>query len=297
MVSFGPHEPSKLRTGDPAVFSLPDPKAVDGDSLSNLESLSMRAKHLFNNELMADVFFSVDGKRVPAHTFILRIASPVFDTMFSKTWRRNEDIVIKDVKISPFMSLLRWIYCSEIVFEDGNLLDVLRVASKYMVNSLVAVAGPASGDDYIWSLLSHAVLHNDTERTKVYTQKISSSTRHLLRRSDFDNTSVEAMAVLVSQPVLSVSETELFEACFKWAVAKLRKEKNSNGKVYSTEIRKLMEPFIHEFAFAQMSASDFAGNPCLVLREAEQALIFRRIAGKKVETGFRKKRQSHHWDM
>lgn len=274
--------------GDPAICNLPQP-AQDVDHLAEVTDILQRGQYLLCSHLLSDAVFLVDGKRIPVHTLLLRSASCVFDRMFSDNWRNDEDVRISDFKASPFLSLLRWIYCKQIVFERGCLLDLLRLSSKYMVHSLLNVIGEVIEVRFIWSIVSHAIEYEDAVRQDACWQVIACNTKSLVNRSDFMNATPLAITIFTSFDVLSIAEVNLFEACVKWSKAECRRQKLV---VTPANQRKVMNPFIQQFAFQSMTMKEFVGLPCEsgLLTGDEQAIVFRFIGGKPVDTPFRKSR-------
>ena len=75
------------------------------------ENLKDRTKHLLNNEQLTDCTFVIghhpDQIIVKSHKFLLRIASPVFESMFYGSMRENSDINITDIEPETFKALLK----------------------------------------------------------------------------------------------------------------------------------------------------------------------------------------------
>ena len=131
------------------VFTVGDPRIVaSGDasesSLTNIISPTGRAQRLVGNELFSDATFLVGpdektAERIPVHTIFLKMASDSFAAMFSGKFKKEESIRIPDHSPSAVYSMMRWIYCEELVFEAGKLTDVLRIARLYLVDSLISM--------------------------------------------------------------------------------------------------------------------------------------------------------------
>lgn len=80
---------------------------------ATLPTVRERNAVMFNNQLMADVYFLVGSTpnqhRVPAHKYILATGSSVFFAMFYGGLANQEgDIEIPDVEPGAFMNLLRY---------------------------------------------------------------------------------------------------------------------------------------------------------------------------------------------
>ncbi|KAL3120045.1 hypothetical protein niasHT_003297 [Heterodera trifolii] len=111
-----------------------------------------RMKHLLSTGEHSDVHFLVgdgDEKEVlPAHQFILKIASDVFEAMFrfdAKKERPENDpanclaeVEIPDIEPSAFKVMLSFIYTDDLSALNGdNAMAVLYAANKYNIPDLV----------------------------------------------------------------------------------------------------------------------------------------------------------------
>lgn len=186
-------------------------------------------------------------------------------------------------------SLLRWIYCDELVFEEGKLAAFLRLADKYMVNNLIRFVSRSCHKDrkaFVWSFLSMAMEFGDK-----YKQDIDSCTAVLMSRTRMqleDPDSIFASPAVVKMFISSfenVDEDNLFKWAVKWAEKECERK-----RLTSQDKRQVMDPFIHQFAFPGMKQDIFAGIPCEsgILSDKELVQIFRIMSGKDVESPFRK---------
>ena len=89
-----------------------------------------RCEAIFNQELLSDVKFVVrdsrDGskrKSIPAHKYVLAIASPVFYVMFYGELADTKDSVeISDCEYESLLELFRFIYSDEAKLNADNVL-------------------------------------------------------------------------------------------------------------------------------------------------------------------------------
>lgn len=139
-------------------------------------SIKERLAYIFNNELMADIFFVVgkpgQTQRIPAHKFVLSIGSAVFDAMFNGGMADSStQIELPDIEPSAFLSLLKvsnlfdnlicailffhsviysmniffnvkkiysiqFLYTDEVQIDPENVMIILYTAKKYAVPAL-----------------------------------------------------------------------------------------------------------------------------------------------------------------
>ena len=281
-----------FRRGDPMDTGL---TAAAAEPPSKMFKGIQRNKHMLFNERLSDVTFSVgaikkSAKKIPAHTFLLAEASEVFEAMFADNWKRNEPIRIIDFEAPTFCSLLRWIYCDELIFPPDMLADVMKIAQKYFVYSLISLLSDNFNEEYVWSIHTMA---NELEMTDLIQKSfniIKSYQATHLSSADFLNASCQSVTAFVSMDRSSVTDLQLFTRCLKWSEKECERQKLA---VQPANQRSVMELFIYLISFESMSASEFAGLPCEsgVLTGEEQAIILRIKAGQNVESRFKKKQQ------
>ena len=282
-----------FKEGDPMDLEI----AADVGSVSEIVNALQRNKHMLFNEKLSDVTFIVGAteetqKKIFAHTLLLTQASDVFATMFSESWKKDEPIQVIDFEAPTFCSLLRWIYCDELIF-PGMLADVVKIAHKYMVHSLTSfVTSNFSKVDkkYVWSFHSMAIELEMKDFVEKCLSIIKSNPATHMASADFLNASCASVTVFVSLDKTSITELQLFTRCLEWS----EKECKRQGlEVQPENQRKVMEPFIYRISFESMRAAEFAGLPCEsgVLTGDEQAVILRIAAGKSVESRFMKKQE------
>ena len=115
-------------------------KKVESDEeiwQTEMRSIRERNQHMFNNELMSDVYFIVgktEKMKIPAHKYVMGIGSPVFYAMFyGRMAEKGCDIKIADCETNSFMELLRYIYYDEAKIDPSNVFGILYLAKKYIL--------------------------------------------------------------------------------------------------------------------------------------------------------------------
>lgn len=77
-------------------------------------------------------------KTIPAHKFVLAISSPVFYAMFfGELAETTNSINSSDCECPSLLELFRFIYSDEVNLDADNVMQVLYLAKKYMLPSLV----------------------------------------------------------------------------------------------------------------------------------------------------------------
>lgn len=229
--------------------------------------------------------------RIPGHKFIVKLGSPVLYNSLSGNWSENNEQVITDFDPSPFLSLLRFMYMDEIVFELKHLYDVLALSKKYMVEG---ITGPlTTGNEFrllaqekVWSLLMYAVLHTERDLAKKCWKYIDEECETAITQEDFYDLDNKMMDEFLDRDSLRVDEISLFHACCKWATRECaRRHKSSSAK----HKRAVMDSFITRIRFPLMTAVQFGEGPAVseILTDREVSEIFRAITlDKKDSTDF-----------
>lgn len=279
--------------GDPRATGLPVATVVG--EVQAVVKTADQFKLLFNNELNSDAVLLVGREeatavRIPVHTFLLRNASSIFDAMFSTKWKRDEDIEINDCDAMTMLSLLRWIYCQELVFVDGQLLPVLQVANKYIVTSLITFVTQKFeevDESLVWSVMTYAERFKNSQLEGLCLQFITKNAHSCFGSDDFLQAAAASISKIISNDELAVDEIMLFERCLKWSEAECQAQ---GLDVTPSNQREVMNPFIHSIAFPGMDIKTFSGLPCTssVLTAEQMALILRSMSGIEVDTPFRK---------
>jgi protein-L-isoaspartate(D-aspartate) O-methyltransferase len=97
---------------------------------------------LLNNPEMSDVVFVVEGKKVPAHRFILKVRSEHFRAMFTNGLKesRDTDVVLHDTEYKPFMACLEFIYSGQVNIPDPDFaIELIGEANKLQLMRLKAL--------------------------------------------------------------------------------------------------------------------------------------------------------------
>ena len=95
---------------------------------------------LRSNPKFSDVTLKINGKIVPAHKCLLAARSGKFKMMFEAQMceQGEHTIVIDTQKPQLFMSLIDWIYSSELDFPDStaDIFELILLADEYLLEDL-----------------------------------------------------------------------------------------------------------------------------------------------------------------
>eukprot|EP00927_Polykrikos_kofoidii_P061771 TRINITY_DN56608_c0_g1_i1.p1 TRINITY_DN56608_c0_g1~~TRINITY_DN56608_c0_g1_i1.p1 ORF type:complete len:737 (-),score=73.39 TRINITY_DN56608_c0_g1_i1:105-2246(-) len=127
-------------------------KHADNGWQMNYVDAQSRIASLFNSYTMSDVIFQVEVHSIPAHTFILASASPVFyRELFeegssprfldgAQKWGdgRHRTLSIMNVPHLAFFEFLQFIYTNHVSITLDNVLQLIFLADTYKVTGLSA---------------------------------------------------------------------------------------------------------------------------------------------------------------
>ena len=95
------------------------------------------------NESKSDFAFIVEEKRIPVIKVLLSLKSKVFERMFSGEFREAKDneIEVKDTNFEAFKTMVRYLYCDELVFDDKSdysiAIEVFKLGHRYELKRLM----------------------------------------------------------------------------------------------------------------------------------------------------------------
>ena len=244
-----------------------------------------RGIFLFNNNLLSDVCLVVEApsdesaaKRskmaIPAHKFVLSICSPVFFAMFcGEMAEKSESIDLPDCEYEGVLEMLRYLYSEEVKLNESNVMQVLYVAKKYILPSLVDECidflqrnlDPSN----VFCVLSHAKQYDESNLVDRCWEIIDRKTVEVVKSERFATIERNVLEAIVQRDQLTISEVELFKAVDVWAT----KECERQGLVADGSVKRtiLGEQIVKYLRFPAMEEKEFASTvlDCNILTNKE----------------------------
>lgn len=228
-----------------------------------------RCKFMFNNELLSDVKFVVPDpeggsksmKTIPAHKLVLAISSPVFYAMFfGELAETTNSINPSDCEYPSLLELFRFIYSDEVNLNADNVMQVLYLAKKYMLPSLVDQCTDFLGKNLDASSVFHVLPEAQTYEEKNLMDKcwevIDEHGDEVMKSDAFTTIEKSLLEELVERESLNVTEVELFKAVDCWARRECEKK---NLAVEGSVKRKILgERVVANIRFPVMEQKEFA---------------------------------------
>ena len=243
--------------------------AVEENWQTKLSTIAEKTAFIFNKELLSDVKFVVPmstdeserKKVIPAHKFVLAISIPVFFAMFFGQMTETKDsIELPDCEYESLLELFRFLYSDKVNLSGSNVMQVLYLANKYMVPSLVEKCTEYLRDNLIASnvfcSLPHAEKCEDKELKNRCWEVIEEQTEQAITSDEFVTVERSVVESVVKREVLNVTEVELFKAVDRWATKECERQgMTSDGE---TKRRILGEDIVKGIRFPLISQKDSA---------------------------------------
>ena len=243
--------------------------AAENNWQTKLQTIVERTAFIFNNEMLSDVKFVVpvssgeseSTKVIPAHKFVLAIGSPVFFAMFYGQMAETKDsIELPDCDYDSLLEFFRFLYCDEVTLSDSNVMQVMYLANKYMVPSLVEKCTEYLRHNLtaanVFSILPYAQKFQDKNLEERCWKVIEIFTEEAVKSDNFVTAERSVVESLVKREVLSVTEVELFKAVDRWAT----EEGERQGLTLDGETKRrlLGEEIVKGIRFPLMTSAEFA---------------------------------------
>jgi len=230
-------------------------------------TISERCKSIFNQEILSDVKFVVresqggsESKKIPAHKFVLAISSPVFFAMFYGELAETKDsIEITDCEYKSLLELFRFIYTDEANFNPDNVMQLMYLAKKYMLPSLVdrcsAYLQKNLNASNVFHVLPAAQKYEEKDLLDRCWKVIEKDTEKAVKSDDFVSIERSVLEELFEKDSLNIKEVELFKAVACWA--KKECEKQGLAVEGSVKRRILGERIVKGIRFPVMEEKEF----------------------------------------
>ena len=227
---------------------------------------------MFNNELLSDVSLVVrassdegESKKskmaIPAHKIVLSICSPVFFAMFcGEIAEKSDSVDLPDCEYEGVLEMLRYMYSGKAELNENNVMQVMYVAKKYILPSLVkeciGFLEENMNTGNVFCVLSHARQYDEKVLVNQCVELIDRETKECVQSEGFLTIERTLLEEIVKRDSLSITEVELFKAVDLWATKEC--EKQGLTPDGSVKRRILGENIVKEIRFPVMEEKEFA---------------------------------------
>lgn len=188
----------------------------------NFKTNADRMEFALKNSMHTDVTFLLGETgdiEVKANSFILGIASPVFEKMFFGSLNNERTVIIPDTSFDNFYQLLKFIYTETIDVTLENVAEIMYLAKKYMVLSLENYCKEFGLKnltiDNVMETLRFAESYDILQLREECISVIEYNTEDILGSPKFGFSEVNEVKTILSLNSLSTSENSLCKFIFE----------------------------------------------------------------------------------
>ena len=226
---------------------------------------------MFNNDLLSDVSLVVRASSdegepkksklaIPAHKFVLSSCSPVFFAMFcGEMAERSDSVELPDCEYEGVLEMLRYMYGGKAKLNESNVMQVLYVAKKYIVNSLanecVRLLQMQLDPKNVFCVLPHAQQFDEKILVDQCWEVIDRETEDAVKSEDFATIERPLLEAVVKRDTLTIREADLFKAVDFWATKECERQGLSADGNVKRSI--LGEGIVKEIRFPVMEEGEF----------------------------------------
>lgn len=225
--------------------------------------VSQSIAKLYLNAELCDVNFVLKGQQIPAHKYILAVASPVFNAMFfGPIKEEREKIEIVDATIDGFKEFLQFFYLGEVILTMEYIVEVARLADKYdMLECMNMCAefleSQLTEADMFWGFQLAITLGN--EKLKQFCAKqISIRPLDIFKTETFLRCDQNVLKNILEIETLQCSENDIFRACIEWA--KRSCEKNELDPNDAEHLKGELGDCFYLIRFGAIPTEEFANH-------------------------------------
>ena len=238
------------------------------------ESIRERNKYMFNNSLLSDVKFAMRStsedeakekstKRmtIAAHKYVLAISSPMFFAMFYGDLAEARDTIeLSDCDSEGFLELLRYMHCDEAKQTGSTVMQVLYLAKKFIVPSLVTKCTEFLEQNLdatnVLAALSEVRRFSEARLISHCWLVVDEQASEAVKSQPFATLDRELLSEVVERDSLVVTEVDLFQAVNRWAEEEChRRGLEGSGK----EKREVLGPVLELIRVPLMTEKEFVG--------------------------------------
>lgn len=185
---------------------------------------------LFNSSEFSDVTLVVDNKKIPAHKFILMTNSPVFQQMLSGKWIESNSISITDSEAPAMYTLLRYMYCRELLVHPEYVFDTLYLLNKYLdereMKDILSVCAQLVTLENVIQFYAYCVTFSEDSIGEVLKncKAVMKQSQHPVKViGKLTKCPYETIISLANENSINFNELSLFNACIEWAIEECKR--------------------------------------------------------------------------
>ncbi|CAN0124549.1 unnamed protein product, partial [Heterosigma akashiwo] len=188
-----------------------------------------------------DVEITVEGRKFPAHRFVLASYSDFMKTLFMGNRFSDSDsesIELKGMACGAFESILTWMYTGQCKIDSASLSKTVEAATFLQCTSLLPDLLEATSKSLdsstclsAWELGVKLNLPSLLEAAKT---KTKSCFAEVVKLDEFNSLPLDRLLVLISSNDINSKEEDVFDSVVGWAKAQQRPPTDAElGEIFS----------------------------------------------------------------
>lgn len=245
----------------------------------NYQPLPHNFCRMYLNREAADVWFIIDGERIPSHKSILRPMSEYFNVMFGPLWLTSNEIVYKksadntpggwdhSVSAKSFKEFLKFAYDVPRKLTMDNVKGVIDLAKGPTQDTDRAQQRAArilaECEDFLKKSIKKSTLCQVYEWADLYDMQnlmteIILHTENALKSKNFHKFPYDYLKMILECNELPCEEKDIFDACIKWAEKACRKNPSLDPTNMEHLRDQLNVDLLFQIRFTAMTSKDAA---------------------------------------
>lgn len=236
---------------------------------------------LYLNPNGADVWFIIDGERIPGHKHILGAMCPYYSTMFygSLPVKDEVDMTASNVSIDSFKEFLKFMYAQEPHLTLDNIEGVISMAKQSLSDEIFAACEEFLKKtltiDTVFFGYQLALLYDANHLKAICEEEICVNAEKVLKSSSFLEFSYDYLQMVLRCDALACEELDIFNACIAWAKAACKRNNLdvSNGQYLRDQLR----DSVYQIRFTSMTKEEagkcIQSNPGLFTTDELEEII------------------------
>lgn len=214
-------------------------------------------RSLYLNPDRADVWFTIDGVRIPAHKLILSASSPYYKTMFYGSIPENVEIDLSasNISLESFQEFLKFLYILQPELTVHNISEVLFLAKQSLSDEIFAACEAflikSLSMDNIFLLYQLAFLYDANHLKDICEEEICVHAEMVLKSSSFLEFPYDLLLSVLKRDALACEEVDIFNACIAWAKAACERIDSDGSK--GQLIREQLRDAMYQIRFTSMT--------------------------------------------
>lgn len=233
-------------------------------SYERLENLQSEVQSMYLNPTDADVWFVIDGEKIPAHKSLIKSTSKFLNTLCEPPWQEHDEIPLFTVNASIFKEFLRYLYLLKPNLTMDNIREIMDLTNSAMED------GKLFGEciDFLIESLSVDTMSLAYDLAELYEEggiserlmralkeDVCIFAEQIFRSSSFLKFKYNLLEFILRCSSLAYEEKRILNRCLAWAKAACKRSKQDPTAV---NLRAQLKESIYHIRFGSMTSEEFA---------------------------------------